>query len=263
LSASAAFAQSPYGAQRAPDGYAGYTPKQGSYEPTQARFLLPEASRAGAAVDRYRDLVSAGREGVADATPGAAPLGFAIAQLHGVYILAQAQDGLVLVDMHAAHERVLYERLKKLLQGGNAQQRLLVPEVIPVSPADANQAEAHAAEFAALGFDLDRLSPGELVLRAVPALLADRAPGGIVRDVLSDLVAHGASRRVEAVIDHLLATMACHASVRAHRQLSLPEMNALLREMEGTDRADQCNHGRPTWTRLSLADLDRLFLRGQ
>ncbi len=262
LSASASFAQSAFGA-RAVESY------------TQARLTLPEAASPGARVDRYREFVGAVRErtsgfaaGAAstaanDAAPGSAPLGYAIAQLHGVYILAQAQDGLVLVDMHAAHERVLYERLKKLLQGGNAQQRLLVPEVIPVSPAHADQAEAHGAEFAALGFELGRLAPGELVLRAVPSLLADRDPAGIVRDVLSDLVAHGGSRRVETVIDHLLATMACHASVRAHRQLSLPEMNALLREMEGTARADQCNHGRPTWTRLSLADLDRLFLRGR
>ena len=264
LSASASFAQSALGA-RAGQAY------------TQARLTLPEASSPGAPVDRYREFVGgAVRDGTTggvslaandaaavSAQPGSAPRGFAIAQLHGVYILAQSQDGLVLVDMHAAHERVLYERLKKLLQGGTAQQRLLVPEVIPVSPAHGDQAEAHASEFAALGFELGRLAPGELVLRAVPSLLADRDPAGIVRDVLSDLVAHGGSRRVEAVIDHLLATMACHASVRAHRQLSLPEMNALLREMEGTARADQCNHGRPTWTRLSLADLDRLFLRGR
>jgi len=274
LSASASFAQSAFGA-RAGHAY------------SQARLTLPEAASPGAPVDRYREFVGAVRDGTSggqfgadlaaagsaapravsiaanDAVPGSAPLGYAIAQLHGVYILAQSQDGLVLVDMHAAHERVLYERLKRLLQGGNAQQRLLVPEVIPVSPAQGDQAEAHASEFAALGFELGRLAPGELVLRGVPALLADRDPAGIVRDVLCDLVAHGGSRRVETVIDHLLATMACHASVRAHRQLSLPEMNALLREMEGTARADQCNHGRPTWTRLSLADLDRLFLRGR
>ncbi len=259
LSASAAFAQI------APDGPRafGSVGAYGGREQSQARLALPESRSPGAPVDRYRDFVAEVRDAASGAAADGAPLGYAIAQLHGVYILAQAQDGLVLVDMHAAHERVLYERLKKLLQGGTAQQRLLVPEVIPVSPAHADEAEAHVLEFAALGFELGRLAPGELVLRAVPSLLADRDPAGIVRDVLSDLVAHGGSRRVEAVIDHLLATMACHASVRAHRQLSLPEMNALLREMEGTARADQCNHGRPTWTRLSLADLDRLFLRGR
>jgi DNA mismatch repair protein MutL len=167
------------------------------------------------------------------------------------------------VDMHAAHERITYERLKKLLHGENAQQGLLVPQVITVSPAQADAADAHAQEFAALAFGLTRLGPGELALRAVPTLLADRDPAGVVRDVLSDLVDEGRSRRVEESIDHLLATMACHASVRAQRSLNLAEMNALLREMERTDRADQCNHGRPTWVRLSLADLDRLFSRGR
>jgi DNA mismatch repair protein MutL len=193
----------------------------------------------------------------------AAPLGYAIAQLHGVYILAQTADGIVLVDMHAAHERVMYERMKKLLAGQTAQQQLLMPEILHVSPAQAEAAEAHAGEFAALGFGVTRLAPDQLALRAIPSLLAGRDPAGIVRDVLSDLLEQGHSRRVEESINHLLATMACHAAVRAQRNLSLPEMNALLREMEGTERADQCNHGRPTWVRLSISDLDRLFLRGR
>jgi DNA mismatch repair protein MutL len=170
---------------------------------------------------------------------------------------------MVMVDMHAAHERVLYESMKKLLQGQTAQQELLVPEVVPVTPAQAAAAEQHAAEFAALGFVVTRLSPDQLALRAVPCLLSGRDPAGVVRDVLSDLVETGHSRHVEESINHLLGTMACHAAVRAHRSLSLPEMNALLREMEHTERADQCNHGRPTWVRLSLADLDRLFMRGR
>jgi DNA mismatch repair protein MutL len=196
--------------------------------------------------------------------PGAhAPLGFAVAQLHGVYILAQSIDGMVLVDMHAAHERIVYESMKKLLSGQTAQQHLLIPETLKVTPAQADVAENHAAEFAQLGFALERVAPDRLALRAVPSLLSGRDPGGIVRDVLSDLLEHGQSRRVEESINHLLATMACHAAVRAQRNLTLPEMNALLREMEGTDRADQCNHGRPTWVRLSLHDLDRLFLRGR
>ena len=194
---------------------------------------------------------------------GAAPLGYAIAQLHGVYILAQTADGMVLVDMHAAHERVMYERMKKLLAGQTAQQQLLMPQILHVTPAQAEAAEAHAQEFEALGFGVSRLAPDQLALRAIPVLLAGRDPAGIVRDVLSDLLEQGHSRRVEESINHLLATMACHAAVRAQRMLSLPEMNALLREMEGTERADQCNHGRPTWVRLSLADLDRLFLRGR
>jgi DNA mismatch repair protein MutL len=193
----------------------------------------------------------------------AAPLGYAIAQLHGVYILAQTADGMVLVDMHAAHERVMYERMKKLLAGETAQQQLLMPQILHVTPAQAEAAEAHAQEFESLGFGVSRLAPDQLALRAIPVLLAGRDPAGIVRDVLSDLLEQGHSRRVEESINHLLATMACHAAVRAQRMLSLPEMNALLREMEGTERADQCNHGRPTWVRLSLADLDRLFLRGR
>jgi DNA mismatch repair protein MutL len=180
-----------------------------------------------------------------------------------VYILTQTADGMVLVDMHAAHERVMYERMKKLLAGETAQQQLLIPQILHVSPAQAEAAEAHAQEFAALGFGVSRLAPDQLAMRAIPVLLAGRDPAAIVRDVLSDLLEQGHSRRVEESINHLLATMACHAAVRAQRNLTLPEMNALLREMEGTERADQCNHGRPTWVRLSLTDLDRLFLRGR
>ena len=248
----------------------------------QARFVLPEgAPRAGD--DAYRGFVAraeigigvgespvggagsrdgatGSRDGAAD---GAAPLGYAIAQLHGVYILAQTADGVVLVDMHAAHERVMYERMKKLLAGETAQQQLLIPQILQVTPAQAEAAEAHAQEFAALGFGVSRLAPDQLAMRAIPSLLAGRDPAGIVRDVLSDLLEQGHSRRVEESINHLLATMACHAAVRAQRNLSVAEMNALLREMEGTERADQCNHGRPTWVRLSLTDLDRLFLRGR
>jgi len=236
---------------------------------TQSRFHLPEVRAPAPPVDRYRGLFDvrdahAGSDaGPVPAATDLPPLGFAIAQLHGVYILAQTGEGMVLVDMHAAHERILYERMKKLLQGDNAQQALLVPEIIPVSPAEADVAEAHAGEFSALGFDVARWGPAEIALRAVPCVLLERDPAAIVRDVLSDLLEAGRTRRVEQAIDHMLATAACHASVRAQRQLSLSEMNALLREMEGTDRADQCNHGRPTWVRLSLADLDRLFLRGR
>ena len=233
--------------------------------PVQARFLLPEWRAPQGGADAYRVHV---KSGVADGPPAAradaaAPLGFAIAQLHGAYILAQTADGMVLVDMHAAHERVMYEGMKQLLAGNSARQQLLVPEILQVSLTHAEAAESHAAEFSGLGFDVTRLGPEQLALRAVPCLLAAHDPAGIVRDVLSDLAATGRARRVEESINHLLATMACHAAVRAQRTLTVPEMNALLRQMEGTERADQCNHGRPTWVRLSLHDLDRLFMRGR
>ncbi len=230
--------------------------------PTQARFLLPEWQAPAVRADAYRSFLE---NAVAEepAAASAAPLGYAIAQLHDVYILAQTADGMVLVDTHAAHERVMYEGMKKLLAGETAQQQLLVPETLHVSPAQAEAADTHAAEFSALGFLVTRLAPDQLALRAVPSLLAGRDPASIVRDVLSDLVETGHSRRVEESINHLLGTMACHAAVRAQRHLTLPEMNALLRDMEHTERADQCNHGRPTWVRLSLADLDRLFMRGR
>jgi DNA mismatch repair protein MutL len=248
---------------------AGFT----SGAPAQARFVLPDPMHRAAA-DAYRPYlspiaevretsVSAAAVDDVEARAASAPLGYAIAQLHGVYILAQSADGMVLVDMHAAHERIMYEGMKKLLAGHTAQQQLLMPEILHVTPAQADAAESHSQEFSALGFGVTRMAPAQLALRAIPSLLARRDPAGIVRDVLSDLVESGHSRRVEESINHLLATMACHAAVRAQRTLSVIEMNALLRDMEGTERADQCNHGRPTWVRLSMSELDRLFLRGR
>jgi len=192
------------------------------------------------------------------------PLGYALAQLHGVYILAQTADGLVLVDMHAAHERVVYERLKNSLNGGAAaHQRLLVPLTLAVSRDEAELAERERAEFMRLGFEIDRIDREHLAVRQVPALFVDRDVGPIVRDVLADLREHGTTRRFLEGTNELLATIACHAAVRAHRELTLGEMNALLREMETTERADQCNHGRPTWTRITMPELDRIFLRGR
>jgi DNA mismatch repair protein MutL len=191
------------------------------------------------------------------------PLGYALGQLGGIYVLAQNRDGLVIVDMHAAHERVLYERLKYSMSEGPAGQPLLVPLSVHVTAGEAELAESVAAELSGLGFELDRRGPDVLVIRQVPAVLATADAESLLRDILSDLAEQGSSRRLEERINQVLGTMACHGAVRANRQLTLAEMNALLRDMERTERADQCNHGRPTWTQVSLAELDKLFLRGR
>lgn len=192
------------------------------------------------------------------------PLGFAVAQLAGVYILAENRDGLVVVDMHAAHERITYEKLKKSYDDRDlVRQPLLVPETVAVAENEANLVEQAGAALAEFGLVVDRAGPTTLVVREVPVLLRNADVESLLRDVLSDLSESGRSHRVADASDELLATMACHHSVRAHRLLSLDEMNALLREMEATERADQCNHGRPTWTTITMAELDRLFLRGR
>ena len=194
----------------------------------------------------------------------ALPLGFALGQLHGVYILSQNDEGLVLTDMHAAHERITYERLKERHDHGEVRsQRLLVPQSVRVSEAEADLAELHGAELAGLGLVVDRSGPEGLLLREVPALLAQADGAQLLRDVLADLGSEGRSSRVEDATNEILSTMACHGSVRAHRQLTLAEMNALLRDMERTERSGHCNHGRPTWVQLDMAMLDRLFLRGR
>lgn len=192
------------------------------------------------------------------------PLGYALAQLKGIYILAENAHGLVLVDMHAAHERIMYERLKiAMASEGLSGQPLLVPESIAVSQREADCAEEHMTTFQQLGFELQRLGPESLAIRQIPALLKQAEANRLVHDVLADLMEYGTSDRIQAHMNELLGTMACHGAIRANRRLAIPEMNGLLRDMENTERSGQCNHGRPTWTQLGLDDLDKLFLRGR
>jgi len=192
------------------------------------------------------------------------PLGFALAQLHGIYVLAENRHGLVLVDMHAAHERITYEKLKTAQDGeGIRSQMLLVPLALAVSEREAALVEEQGERFQALGFDLVRNGLQGISVRRIPVVLEKADVAQLVRDVVADLAVHGQTRRVEESTNELLATMACHGSVRANRRLGLPEMNALLREMEATERSGQCNHGRPTWVQLPIPELDRLFLRGR
>jgi len=216
-----------------------------------------ESQRPGS----HRD-ADAEQEDLADAE--LPTLGYAIAQLQGVYILAQTADGLVIVDMHAAHERIGYEHLKRSWEEGTIRgQPLLVPVVVQVAPWEADLAEANLALFQRLGVGVNRMGEGSLAVREIPALLQGADAERLLRDLLSDFAVHGRSERIRAEINGVLATMACRRSVRANRRLNQEEMNALLRDLERTERADQCNHGRPTWIELSGQELDRLFLRGR
>ncbi len=191
-------------------------------------------------------------------------MGYAIAQLHGIYILSQTQDGMIIVDMHAAHERITYEALKQAFdENGLVSQPLLLPVTLHVNQREASLVEEATDLFDQLGLGVQRLGPEAIRIEHVPAILNRASHEDLVRDVLSDLAAVGTSDRINEARDNLLATMACHGSVRANRHLTIPEMNALLRDIENTERSGQCNHGRPTWTALSMHDLDRLFLRGR
>ncbi|RLA46918.1 MAG: DNA mismatch repair endonuclease MutL [Gammaproteobacteria bacterium] len=199
-----------------------------------------------------------------EATDQVPPLGYAIAQLKGIYILAENEFGMVLVDMHAAHERITYEQLKLDYDDKTlVAQPLLVPQSVSVSEREADCAEQHRDLFASLSIDLQRTGPQVVVVREVPALLRETDADALIRDMLADLLTHGSSDRVEVLANDLLSKLACHGSVRARRSLTIAEMNALLRQMEATERSGQCNHGRPTWTQMSMAELDKLFLRGR
>lgn len=218
----------------------------------------------GAYREFFTPLAETGGPALPDSQDDVPPLGYALAQLKGVYVLAENAQGLVLVDMHAAHERIMYERLKTAMASeGLKGQPLLVPESIAVSQREADCAEEHMQWFQVLGFELQRLGPESLAIRQIPSLLKQAEATRLVQDVLADLLEYGTSDRIQAHLNELLGTMACHGAVRANRRLTLPEMNGLLRDMEQTERSGQCNHGRPTWTQLGMGDLDKLFLRGR
>ncbi|MGO3126752.1 MAG: DNA mismatch repair endonuclease MutL [Luteimonas sp.] len=224
----------------------------------------PTPAQIASGADTWTPSPMAPDAAVDDAGTLVPPLGYAVAQLHGIYILSQAADGMIVVDMHAAHERIGYEKLKTAHDGeGVRTQPLLVPQTVAVSEREADVAEAEAATLAELGFEVSRAGIQSLLLRGVPALLAQGDTEALLRDVLADLREHGESLRVRSARDELLSTMACHGAVRANRRLTVPEMNALLRQMEATERSGQCNHGRPTWAHFPLAEIDRWFLRGR
>lgn len=238
------------------------------YRPQPLQFRTPDAAPAGAwaIADSLRGVSNdpaPHAPEVPNTAEGASPaLGEALAQIHGIYILAQNDHGLVLVDMHAAHERVLYEKLKAQ-SGQLATQLLLAPISVELKVDELDALMEQQEEWQRAGFDLERLAPETLVVRSVPAMLPREDISALVRDVVGDVAGDGASHHLDGATDRLLGTIACRSAIHAHRRLTIPEMNALLRQMEQTPRADQCNHGRPTWTQVTLTELDRMFLRGR
>ena len=276
-------AQKLFGDRARPDEPSNAVPSVSSAAaPTQmplTTYPVYRPETVGGVSERISQYFFAPQSDISSATPqiaqaaqplpqGDYPLGFALAQLHGVYILSQNSAGLVLVDMHAAHERIVYEGLKAqaataTAQSGLATQRLLIPSVINASEKEVATAETHRDTLNALGFDISIVGLRALTLRSIPTLLADAAPEALLHGVLAELDELGVSAVIESRRDELLSTMACHAAVRANRALTVGEMNALLREMEATERAGSCNHGRPTWYQLTLKELDSLFMRGR
>ena len=241
-------------------------PVQAGLALEQLAVLHAEQAPAAWRVDGLADATPQEREGAIDATaaPGSWPLGRALAQLGGVYVLAENDAGLVIVDMHAAHERVVYERLKAGMEASGIEtQSLLIPLVFAATAQEIATAESQAANLRALGLDVTPLAAGKLAVRSLPAALAGGDGAALARSVLAELAQYDATSVLQRARNELLSTMACHGAVRANRQLTLAEMNALLRDMERTERSDQCNHGRPTWRQVSLRELDALFLRGR
>jgi DNA mismatch repair protein MutL len=237
-----------------PQNNAAYNPQ---YQPQYGAGVADQRAN-------YQRLQAGSESAAASDGSIAPPLGYALAQLKGIYILAENQQGMVLVDMHAAHERITYERMKNARDGeGIRSQPLLVPMNLAVSEREADCAEQHAEVFAELGMRIERAAAESIIVRELPTILADTSVEQLVRDVLSDLLEFGSTDRIQAHINEILSTMACHGSVRANRRLTLPEMNGLLRDMEATERSGQCNHGRPTWVQVGLAELDKWFLRGR
>ncbi len=241
-----------------PGQFQGYQPSQSSMP-----FAAAEQKRAYTAFAPEKYQSGAGIE--AETESGEMPpLGFARAQLHGIYILAENAQGMVMVDMHAAHERITYERLKTAREGeGIKSQPLLVPITMAVSAKEAQLVEDQVDLFGQLGFEVDRVADESIKVRQIPVVLSSSDVETLLRDVLSDLLTHGSSSRIEQEFNEILSTMACHGSIRANRKLTIEEMNALLRDMEITERSGQCNHGRPTWIQLTIAELDKLFMRGR
>ncbi|MAI41209.1 MAG: DNA mismatch repair endonuclease MutL [Candidatus Azotimanducaceae bacterium] len=233
--------------------------------PTQSKFVMEGPSqdlRSNTAIHKNQMPLKGVSEIISDHSDDMPPLGYALAQLHGIYILAQNEHGLVIVDMHAAHERIIYERLK-IAEKDLKMQPLLIPVTIAVAPSEVNVVDLFSNELMALGIELSIASEESLIIRAIPSLLPVSNAEQLVRDVLSDLVEFGSMIKIHEKKDDILSTMACHGSVRANRKLSLEEMNALLRAMEETKRSAQCNHGRPTFSLLTVSELDGLFLRGR